>query len=234
MARTKQTASKSTGGKAPRKQLATKAARKSAATKAGGKSAATKAARKSAATNAAGRSAATKATVKGAATKAARKSAATKAAGRSAATKAAGKSAETKAAGRSAATKAAGKSAETKAARKKPKYCSWIRRRCRPGTKALREIRKYQKTCEFLCQKTKYKLLMKEVLQGPYYSDDKRKTAKLWEAGQVIGEDYVIDNLREANLAAINAGRETIQPKDIDLVRKIRGEIPKFAPKKRM
>uniref|UniRef100_A0A8C0EM65 Histone H3 n=1 Tax=Bubo bubo TaxID=30461 RepID=A0A8C0EM65_BUBBB len=31
MARTKQTARKSTGGKAPRKQLATKAARKSAA-----------------------------------------------------------------------------------------------------------------------------------------------------------------------------------------------------------
>ena len=198
MARTKQTASKSTGGRAPRKHLATKAARKSAAT------------------NAAGRSAANKVTLKGATTKAARKSAATKAAGRS------------------AATKAAGKSAETKAARKKPKYCSWIRCRCRPGTKALREIRKYQKTCEFLCQKTKYKLLMKEVLQGPYYSDDKRKTAKLWEAGQVIGEDYVIDNLREANLAAINAGRETIQPKDIDLVRKIRGEIPKFAPKKRM
>lgn len=36
MARTKQTARKSTGGKAPRKQLATKAARKSAPTAGGG------------------------------------------------------------------------------------------------------------------------------------------------------------------------------------------------------
>ncbi|TIA87124.1 hypothetical protein E3P99_03247, partial [Wallemia hederae] len=36
MARTKQTARKSTGGKAPRKQLATKAARKTAAPAAGG------------------------------------------------------------------------------------------------------------------------------------------------------------------------------------------------------
>ena len=38
MARTKQTARKSTGGKAPRKQLATKAARKSAPATGGGKS----------------------------------------------------------------------------------------------------------------------------------------------------------------------------------------------------
>src|SRR5258705_4176034 len=37
MARTKQTARKSTGGKAPRKQLATKAARKSAPATGGGK-----------------------------------------------------------------------------------------------------------------------------------------------------------------------------------------------------
>ena len=37
MARTKQTARKSTGGKAPRKQLATKAARKSAPATEGGK-----------------------------------------------------------------------------------------------------------------------------------------------------------------------------------------------------
>ena len=36
MARTKQTARKSTGGKAPRKQLATKAARKSAPVDGGG------------------------------------------------------------------------------------------------------------------------------------------------------------------------------------------------------
>lgn len=36
MARTKQTARKSTGGKAPRKQLATKAARKSAPVAGGG------------------------------------------------------------------------------------------------------------------------------------------------------------------------------------------------------
>ncbi|ORX65594.1 hypothetical protein DL89DRAFT_296032, partial [Linderina pennispora] len=36
MARTKQTARKSTGGKAPRKQLATKAARKSAPSGTGG------------------------------------------------------------------------------------------------------------------------------------------------------------------------------------------------------
>lgn len=36
MARTKQTARKSTGGKAPRKQLATKAARKSAPAAGGG------------------------------------------------------------------------------------------------------------------------------------------------------------------------------------------------------
>lgn len=190
MARTKQTAGKSTGGKAPRNHLATKAARKSAANKAAGKGVATKAAG------------------------------------------AARKGAATKAAGKGAATKAAKKSAATKVARKKTPNSSGKRRRCRPGTKALREIRKYQKTTKFLIPKKKHRKLVMEIFDEEKHLDKHEK--KMYEACQVIGEDSVIKNLREANLAAINAGRKTIKPGDIDLILKIRGEIPKFTPKKKM
>lgn len=196
MGRTKQTAGKSTGGKAPRNHLATKAARKSAATMA------------------------------------ARKCAATKAAGKGVATKAAGKGAATKAVGaarKGAATKAAKKSAATKVARKKAPNSSGKRRRCRPGTKAEREIRKYQKTTNFLIPKKKHRKLAMEVFDEMKHLDKHEK--KMYEALQVIGEDSAIKNLREANLAAINAGRKTVKPSDIDLILKIRGEIPKFAPK---
>ena len=188
MARTKQTAGKSTGGKAPRNHLATKAARKSAATKA------------------------------------ATKSAATKAAGKGVATKAVG------AVRKGATTKAAKKSAATKVARKKTPNSSGKRRRCRPGTKAVREIRKYQKTTKFLIPKKRHRKLVMEVLDEMSHLNNPHEK-KMYEACQVIGEDSVIKNLREANLAAINAGRKTVKPRDIDLILKIRGEIPKFTPK---
>ena len=82
MARTKQTARKSTGGKAPRKQLATKAARKSAPATGGVK---------------------------------------------------------------------------------KP-------HRYRPGTVALREIRRYQKSTELLIRKLPFQRLVREIAQGKHFS----------------------------------------------------------------
>ncbi|CAL8287496.1 hypothetical protein WMY93_007340 [Mugilogobius chulae] len=111
MARTKQTARKSTGGKAPRKQLATKAARKSAPATGGVK---------------------------------------------------------------------------------KP-------HRYRPGTVALREIRRYQKSTELLIRKLPFQRL---------------------EAS----EAYLVGLFEDTNLCAIHAKRVTIMPKDIQLARRIRGE----------
>jgi histone H3 len=116
MARTKQTARKSTGGKAPRKQLATKAARKSAPATGGVK---------------------------------------------------------------------------------KP-------HRYRPGTVALREIRKYQKSTELLIRKLPFQRLVREIAQD--------------------FKAYLVGLFEDTNLAAIHAKRVTIMPKDIQLARRIRGE----------
>ena len=133
MARTKQTARKSTGGKAPRKQLASKAARKS--TKADG----------------------------------AKKS-----------------------------------------------------RRYRPGTVALREIRKYQKTTDLLIKKAPFQRLVREVSQD--FKADLRFQSSAVMALQEASEAYLVGLFEDTNLCAIHAKRVTIMPKDIQLARRIRGE----------
>ncbi|KRY77931.1 histone H3 [Trichinella pseudospiralis] len=134
MARTKQTARKSTGGKAPRKQLATKAARKSAPS-AGGV--------------------------------------------------------------------------------KKP-------HRYRPGTVALREIRRYQKSTELLIRKLPFQRLVREVAQD--YKTDLRFQSSAVLALQEASEAYLVGLFEDTNLCAIHAKRVTIMPKDIQLARRIRGE----------
>eukprot|EP00630_Chrysocystis_fragilis_P004315 CAMPEP_0197391690 /NCGR_PEP_ID=MMETSP1165-20131217/3267_1 /TAXON_ID=284809 /ORGANISM="Chrysocystis fragilis, Strain CCMP3189" /LENGTH=204 /DNA_ID=CAMNT_0042917285 /DNA_START=212 /DNA_END=827 /DNA_ORIENTATION=- len=140
MARTKQTARKSTGGKAPRKQLATKAARKSAPT-AGGV--------------------------------------------------------------------------------KKP-------HRYRPGTVALREIRKYQKSTELLIRKLPFQRLVREIAQD--FKTDLRFQSTAILALQEASEAYLVGLFEDTNLCAIHAKRVTIMPKDIQLARRIRGERAKRPP----
>ncbi|KAJ9109771.1 histone H3 [Naganishia vaughanmartiniae] len=135
MARTKQTARKSTGGKAPRKQLATKAARKAAPPTAGGV--------------------------------------------------------------------------------KKP-------HRYRPGTVALREIRKYQKSTELLIRKLPFQRLVREIAQD--FKTDLRFQSSAVMALQEASEAYLVSLFEDTNLAAIHAKRVTIQPKDMQLARRLRGE----------
>ncbi|KAJ8383660.1 hypothetical protein AAFF_G00216310 [Aldrovandia affinis] len=129
MARTKQTARKSTGGKAPRKQLATKAARKSAPSTGGVK---------------------------------------------------------------------------------KP-------HRYRPGTVALREIRRYQKSTELLIRKLPFQRLVREIAQD-------FKTDLRFQSAGPCSEAYLVGLFEDTNLCAIHAKRVTIMPKDIQLARRIRGE----------
>ena len=122
MARTKQTARKSTGGKAPRKQLATKAARKSAPATGGVK---------------------------------------------------------------------------------KP-------HRYRPGTVALREIRKYQKSTELLIRKLPFQRLVREIAQD--FKTDLRFQSSAVMALQEAAEAYLVGPFENTNLAAIHAKRVTSMP----------------------
>ena len=120
MARTKQTARKSTGGKAPRKQLATKAARKSAPATGGVK---------------------------------------------------------------------------------KP-------HRYRPGTVALREIRRYQKSTELLIRKLPFQRLVREIAQD--FKTDLRFQSSAIVALQEASESYLVGLFEDTNLCAIHAKRVTM------------------------
>jgi len=133
MARTKQTARKSTGGKAPRKQLAAKAARKAA-----------------------------------------------------------------------------------------PKEGTKAARRYRPGTVAMREIRRYQKSTDLLLKKAPFQRLVREVAQD--FKTDLRFQSSAVMALQEASEAYLVGLFEDTNLCAIHARRVTIMPKDMQLARRIRGE----------
>ena len=134
MARTKQTARKSTGGKAPRKQLATKAARKSAPATGGVK---------------------------------------------------------------------------------KP-------HRFRPGTVALREIRRYQKSTELLMRKLPFQRIVREI--AGEFEADLRFQGTAIQALQEACEAYMVALFEDSNLACIHAKRVTIMAKDMALARRLRGE----------
>jgi histone H3 len=142
MARTKQTARKSTGGKAPRKQLSTKAARRKAAEEA-----------------------------------------------------------------RKAANQTGGV--------KKP-------HRYRPGTVALREIRRYQKSTDLLIRKLPFSRLVREIARD--FKNDLRFQGTAIIALQEASESYLVSLFEDTNLCAIHGKRVTIMPKDIQLARRIRGE----------
>ena len=129
MARTKQTARKSTGGKAPRKQLATKAARKSAPATGGVK---------------------------------------------------------------------------------KP-------HRYRPGTVALREIRRYQKSTDLLIRKLPFQRLVREIAQD--FKHGLRFQSSAVSALQEASEAYLVTFFEKANDAAVHAKRQTVMPKDFRFVK---------------
>ena len=100
--------------------------------------------------------------------------------------------------------------------RRKPRY--------RPGTVALREIRRYQKSTELLIRKLPFQRLVRETIVDVTGRDDYRLGHGAAEALQEASEAYLVGLFEDANLCAIHAKRVTIMPKDIQLARKIRGE----------
>jgi len=94
--------------------------------------------------------------------------------------------------------------------------------RYRPGTVALREIRRYQQGTELLLRKLPFQRLVKEI--GQYFWPFYRFQSSTITALQEAAESYLVDIFEEANLCALHAKRVTIMPKDIQLVRRIRGE----------
>ncbi|OWM91175.1 hypothetical protein CDL15_Pgr000118 [Punica granatum] len=94
--------------------------------------------------------------------------------------------------------------------------------RFRPGTVALREIRKYQKSTELLIRKLPFQRLVREIAQD--FKTDLRFQSSAVAALQEAAEAYLVGLFEDTNLCAIHAKRVTIMPKDIQLARRIRGE----------
>jgi len=91
--------------------------------------------------------------------------------------------------------------------------------RFRPGTVALREIRRYQKSTNLLIPKLPFQRLVRELAQE--FKSDLRFQANAITALQEAAEAYLIGLFELTNLAAIHNKRVTIMPKDMDLVRRI-------------
>ena len=96
----------------------------------------------------------------------------------------------------------------------------------RPGTVLLREIRRYQKSTDLLIAKAPYLRVIRELARKHKTPDDCKYR---WQgaailASQTAAEDYLTRQFKDANVCAIHSKRCTIMPKDIQLVRRIKGE----------
>ncbi|EFO86990.1 hypothetical protein CRE_19355 [Caenorhabditis remanei] len=113
------------------------------------------------------------------------------------------------------ATKYAGKSAPAIGGVMKPHRYS-------PGSHALHEIRRYQKSTELLIRKDPFERLVREIAQD--FMREYRFQSSAIMALQEASEAYLVEIFELKNLCALHAKRVTIIPKDIQLTRRIRGE----------
>ncbi|KAL9939682.1 hypothetical protein V8E36_001499 [Tilletia maclaganii] len=96
--------------------------------------------------------------------------------------------------------------------------------RYKPGTVALREIRRFQNSTELLIRKLPFQRLVKEIMQERLYRDDIRIQSSALAALQESCEAYLVSLFSDTMLAAIHAKRVTVMPKDMALARRIRGD----------
>ncbi|KAJ3023309.1 centromeric DNA-binding histone H3-like protein cse4 [Thoreauomyces humboldtii] len=101
-------------------------------------------------------------------------------------------------------------------------------RRYRPGTIALREIRKYQKSTDLLLRKLPFARLVKEVSADLSTLEYAGGQPPRWQSTAIMAlqeaaEAFMVHLFEDANLCAIHAKRVTIMQRDIQLARRIRG-----------
>ena len=110
------------------------------------------------------------------------------------------------------------------AARKSSPATSGVKKphRYRPGTVALRDIRRYQKSTQLLISKMPFQRLVREIAQN--IRQNLRFQSSTIIALQEASEAYLVGLFEDTNLCAIHAKRVTIMPSDLILARRIRGE----------
>ena len=113
-------------------------------------------------------------------------------------------------------TKNRGSIKAQRAAKKgKTSYSEPKKRRFRPGTIALQEIRRYQKNTDLLIRKLPFQRLVREIIFE--HKQDYQLAAAAVAALQEAAEAYLVGLFEDTNLCAIHAKRVTIMPKDIQL-----------------
>ncbi len=90
--------------------------------------------------------------------------------------------------------------------------------RWRPGVKALREIRKYQKSTLNLIPKQSFQRVVREIIQDLVYTDIRLRKEALF-ALQEAAEQHLIEFFQSSNLLAIHCGRCTVMARDMVLAK---------------
>ena len=96
------------------------------------------------------------------------------------------------------------------------------KRHYKPGTVALREIKRYQKSMNMMLPRAPFQRLVRSISSA--YDPDLRFQSQSLQALQEAAEAYIVSLFEDTNLCAIHAKRLTIQKKDMDLARRIRGD----------
>jgi histone H3 len=92
--------------------------------------------------------------------------------------------------------------------------------RYRPGTRALRDIRKYQRTGDLLIRKAPFQRLVRGVCET--FTEGLRFQGQAIIALQEASEAFLVELFEITNLLAIHANRVTIMVRDMQLARRIR------------
>ena len=99
------------------------------------------------------------------------------------------------------------------------------KRRFRPGTRVLQEIRRLQNTTNTLVPRIHFSRIIRDVAMSTDGGRQFRWASEALEAIQTASEAYLVGLFEDANLCAIHAKRVTIMVKDLYLARRIRGEL---------
>ena len=95
------------------------------------------------------------------------------------------------------------------------------KRRNRPGTVALREIRRYQKSTELLLRRAPFRRLVREIAQD-FHNEPLRFGSDAFAALQEASEMFLTEVFGDANLCAIHDKRVTLLQRDLQLAQKMR------------
>jgi len=90
-----------------------------------------------------------------------------------------------------------------------------VKRKRRASTNAIREIKKEQGRTHTIIPVAPFNRLTQEIAQS--YRTDVRFKGEAHKALHMATESHLVEVFQGANKVAIHGGRETVQPKDVQL-----------------